>query len=96
LDNLDSENGASKQFQVSTQSSDPVNKEQLWSLTDQTKEIIELLIEMILKGEYSAKPISCDFCMAKSVCGFDPRRLKYEMLKPLLLKSQKVREKARK
>jgi ATP-dependent helicase/nuclease subunit B len=90
LDNLDSENGASKQFQVSTQSSDPVNKEQLWSLVDQTKEILELLIKMILEGEYSAKPISCDFCIAKNVCRFDSRRSKTKKLKPLLDGSRKA------
>ncbi len=90
LDNLDSKDGASKQFLVSTRSSDPVDKEQLWSLVDQTKEIIELLIKMILEGEYSAKPISCNYCMAKSVCRFDPRRSKTKKLMPLLDKSQKA------
>jgi len=45
---------------------------------------------MILKGDYSAKPISCDYCIAKSVCRFDPRRLNTEKLKSLLSKSQEA------
>jgi ATP-dependent helicase/DNAse subunit B len=91
LDNLDSKDGASKQFLVSTRSSDPVDKEQLWSLVDQTKEIIELLIKMILEGEYSAKPISCNYCMAKSVCRFDPRRSKTKKLNALVRQVAKSR-----
>lgn len=86
LDNRDSK--PSQQF--NSKGKELVNKDELWSLTDQTIEIIELLIEMILKGEYSAKPISCNFCVAKSVCRFDTRRSKTKKLMPLLNKSQKA------
>ena len=87
LDNRDPKAKASQQFKTSGK--DLVDRDELWLLTDQTKEILELLIEMILKGEYSAKPVSCDFCMAKSVCRFDPRRSKTKNPTPLLVKSQK-------
>ena len=90
LDNLNSNGGVPKQFRISNQSPDPIDKEELLTLTVQAKEIIGLLIKMILKGDYSAKPISCDYCIAKSVCRFDPRRLNTEKLKSLLSKSQEA------